>query len=165
VKLSQNSPRQLDSLNQLAKKIVNLAREKNLSVCTAESCTGGLIASSLVSVVGASDIFKGSLVCYSLESKNQILKIPNSIVKENSAVNEKCVLLMAKNAAKIFNCNYSISSTGFAESGGEIFLCVYSKKSSLIKKVSYKLSRNLSRKEAAKESLQMLLDALSCCKV
>ena len=66
-----------------AKKIKNLLKKKKLKISFAESCTGGMLSSTITSVSGASKIFKLGLITYSNESKNTILKVPKKIIKNN----------------------------------------------------------------------------------
>jgi len=147
-------------LSQLAEKIIKLARKKNVSICTVESCTGGLISSTLVSISGASNIFKGSLVCYDSKVKIKILGVPKNIVEKNFAASEKCALSMSKKAAEFFDCDYALASTGFAEKGKEIFLSLYSKSEHFAEKHFFEGERNKMRENATKKSLEVLLDAI-----
>ena len=68
-------------MKKLNKKLVSLLRKKNLKLATAESCTGGMLSSSITSVSGSSKIFIMGLVTYSNKSKNLLLKVPKQILK------------------------------------------------------------------------------------
>ena len=68
------------------KKIVNLLKRKKLKITVAESCTGGLLSSSITSVSGSSKIFNLGLVTYSNQSKNSILKIPKKIIRKYGGI-------------------------------------------------------------------------------
>jgi len=93
----------------LEKIIGNLLREKNKTICTAESCTGGFIAHKITSVPGSSDYFKGSVVAYANEIKENILNISPQLIQKHGAVSEEVVRQMGENARKVFNTDYSIA--------------------------------------------------------
>ena len=96
------------------KKIVNLLKRKKLKITVAESCTGGLLSSSITSVSGSSKIFNLGLVTYSNQSKNSILKIPKKIIRKYGAVSYETCLSMVQNLGKIGKTGISVSITGIA---------------------------------------------------
>jgi len=98
--------------------IIQLAKNKNSTVSTAESCTGGLISHRLTEVSGSSDVYKGGFVVYSNESKIDLLGVDKSILKKYGAVSKETAQSMAKNVAKIFDTDYGISVTGIAGPAG-----------------------------------------------
>jgi nicotinamide-nucleotide amidase len=91
-----------------------LLTEKNLTIATAESCTGGKIASYLSSVSGSSKYFKGSVVSYATQSKIDILGISEDIINEHSVVSAAVCEAMAKKAQKMFKSDFTIATTGNA---------------------------------------------------
>ena len=93
-------------------------RSKNLTVGTAESCTGGMIASKLTSVPGSSDYFIGSVVSYANEVKQSLLGVSESDLKMYGAVSRQVVEQMAKGALTALNCDYAVSTSGVAGPGG-----------------------------------------------
>ena len=94
---------------------------KNLTITTAESCTGGMISSAIVHINGSSKIFKSSVIVYSNDMKNKFLKIPNDLITKNGAVSEIIACKMAKNSLTIAKANLSIAVTGIAgPTGGSI---------------------------------------------
>ena len=95
-------------------KIVSFLRESNKTISFAESCTGGALSKRIVLIPGASEFFNGSIVSYSNNSKINILNIKTEDIKKYSVVSEKVANEMAINAMKIFNSDYSISTTGNA---------------------------------------------------
>ena len=101
-------------MNFLAKKIVNILIKKKLTISVAESCTGGALSASLISVAGVSKIFDFGLVSYSNKSKINILKVPKKIINKYGAVSEQVCLYMLKNINKISQTKISISITGIA---------------------------------------------------
>jgi nicotinamide-nucleotide amidase len=97
-----------------AKKIINLLRRRKLKIAFAESCTGGMLSSTITSISGASKVFKLGLITYSNQSKNTILKVPEKIIKKFGAVSTQCCLAMVNNLKKISKSDVAISITGIA---------------------------------------------------
>ena len=97
-------------LNTIVKKLI----KKKLIVSFAESCTGGLLSSSVTSISGSSKIFNLGLIIYSNKTKMSILKVPKKIITKYGAVSKECCLLMVKNLSKISKANISVSITGIA---------------------------------------------------
>ena len=101
-------------INKIVKKLI----KKKLKVSFAESCTGGLLSSSITSISGSSKVFNLGLITYSNKTKVDILKVPNKIIKKYGAVSEECCLSMVKNLSKISKANISVSITGIAGPNG-----------------------------------------------
>jgi nicotinamide-nucleotide amidase len=101
-------------MKNLAYKIVKKLIKKKLKVSFAESCTGGLLSSSITSINGSSKVFNFSMVTYSNKTKVDILKVPKKIINKYGAVSKECCLSMAKNLSKISRANISVSITGIA---------------------------------------------------
>jgi nicotinamide-nucleotide amidase len=102
----------------LANKIVLKLVKKKLKISFAESCTGGLLASSIASISGSSKIFNLGLVTYSNKAKTNILNVPKKIIDKYGAVSKECCLSMVKNLSKISKANISVSITGIAGPNG-----------------------------------------------
>jgi nicotinamide-nucleotide amidase len=98
----------------IQKLISNRLIKNNSTISLAESFTGGKIADSLVSIIGASTFFKGSLVCYSTESKKNILKIDEDIIKKHTVVSSHVVESMAIKVKEMFSSDYGLATTGNA---------------------------------------------------
>ena len=105
-------------MNDLAYKIVKKLIKKKLKVSFAESCTGGLLSSSITSISGSSKVFNLGLITYSNKTKVNILKVHNKVIKKYGAVSEECCLSMVINLSKISKANISISITGIAGPNG-----------------------------------------------
>ena len=105
-------------MQKLSQKIVRLLRKKRLKISFAESCTGGLLSSSITSISGSSKVFTLGLVAYSNQSKIKVLKVQKKIIRKYGAVSEQVCLAMAKNVAKIAKTNMSVSVTGIAGPSG-----------------------------------------------
>ena len=97
-------------MESLVKKLI----KKKIKVSFAESCTGGMLASSITSVNGASKIFNLGFITYSNQSKIKILKINKQIIKKYGAVSAECCKAMVVNLSKISKANINISVTGIA---------------------------------------------------
>ena len=97
-------------MKSLVKKLI----KKKIKISFAESCTGGLLASSITSVSGVSKIFSLGLVTYSNQAKIKFLKVNKNIIKKHGAVSYECCLAMVNNLSKISKANINISITGIA---------------------------------------------------
>ena len=93
-------------------------RERGLTLATAESCTGGRIASLLTSMAGASDYFRGGVVAYSNDVKEAVLGVRHDTLAEHGAVSEATVRQMAEGVRRITGSDYAVATTGVAGPGG-----------------------------------------------
>ena len=98
----------------LIKKIINLSIKRKIKISVAESCTGGLLSSTITSVSGSSKIFKLGLITYSNQSKIKLLRIPKKLLKKYGAVSEQVCRAMVINVSKISKSKISIAITGIA---------------------------------------------------
>jgi len=98
--------------------VVDIFRERKLKLALAESCTGGMIAARLTSIPGASEIFKGSVVCYANEVKRDLLGVPQAILETEGAVSAACAKAMAEGARAALKSDIAVSVTGIAGPGG-----------------------------------------------
>ena len=96
------------------KSFIRLLTKKRLKISFAESCTGGLLASTITSISGASKVFNLGLVTYSNEAKIKVLKVNKNIIKKYGAVSHECFLAMVKNLSKISKAHINVSITGVA---------------------------------------------------
>lgn len=99
-------------------QVVRLLKERNLTVTAAESCTGGLIAGTLVNVAGASDVFGEAYVTYSNEAKQRLVGVRAETLEQFGAVSEETAYEMAAGAARAAGADVGLSSTGIAGPGG-----------------------------------------------
>ncbi|MFV0247899.1 MAG: competence/damage-inducible protein A [Tenacibaculum sp.] len=104
----------IENSASLEQYIGKLLKEKKLSLCTAESLTGGKIAASIVSNPGSSSYFKGSLVCYTSKTKVQLLGVSKRTIKKHTAVSAPVAKQMAMGALKKMQTSYAIAVTGNA---------------------------------------------------
>lgn len=102
---------------QGAKELVELLKSKGMKCSFAESLTGGLIASSIVDIPGASEVFDGSIVSYTDEVKINVLGVSKEIIDECTAASSECAELMALGALKLTGADVVVSVTGVAGPG------------------------------------------------
>jgi len=102
----------------LVKKIIRKLKERKLKISFVESCTGGLLSSTVTSISGSSKVFTFCIVTYSNKSKTDVLGIPKTVIKKYGSVSEQVCLAMVKNINKISKTNISISITGIAGPDG-----------------------------------------------
>ena len=98
----------------LLKKLV----KKKLKISFVESCTGGMLASKITSLSGASKVFNLGLITYSNQSKIKILKVNKNVIKKYGAVSHECCLSMVNNLSKISKAHINLSVTGIAGPNG-----------------------------------------------
>ena len=98
----------------ISREVSEILWETEKTVGTAESCTGGRIAEALISVPGASKYFKGGIISYVNEIKENLLGVDHQLLEEKTAVCEEVAIEMVKGACKALNTDYAISATGLA---------------------------------------------------
>ena len=151
------------NLNQ---KIVALLKRKKLKISFAESCSGGLLSSSITSVDGSSKVFTMGLVTYSNIAKITVLKVNKNIIKKFGAVSIQCCLAMVNNLSKISKSQICVSTTGIAgPSGGSkkkpvglVYIGIKVGKKVIVNKCNFKnKGRSFIQKETVKKILSLLL--------
>jgi len=100
------------------KNLVKILTKKKLKIALAESCTGGMLASEITSISGASKVFGLGLVTYSNQAKITVLKVNKSIIQKYGAVSPQCCEAMVKNLSKISKAQINVSITGIAGPNG-----------------------------------------------
>ena len=105
-------------LLELSQRVGRALMEKGAWVCAAESCTGGLILSSLTDCAGSSAYVQGGIVTYSNEAKMNFLKVCEATLMEHGAVSQATAAEMARGARALFGVDYALSVTGIAGPGG-----------------------------------------------
>jgi nicotinamide-nucleotide amidase len=102
----------------LSKEIQQLMYESGKTLGTAESCTGGRIGEAIIATPGSSNYFKGGIISYTNEIKEQLLNVDHQLLEEKTAVCEEVAIAMVKGAIETLNVDYAISTTGIAGPGG-----------------------------------------------
>ena len=144
--------------------IGRLLRNKKLTLCTAESCTGGKIAQMITSVAGSSDYFKGSVVAYANSVKTQLLGVLQEIIDKCGAVSEPVVINMVEGARKLFNTDFSVATSGIAgpDGGtdekpvGTVWIAVSSKVWSVAEKYTFGTDRIINIERFSIAALNLL---------
>jgi nicotinamide-nucleotide amidase len=153
---------------ELLKKISALLKKQNLTVATAESCTGGFIAHNLTNIPGSSNYFDRGLVSYSNIAKNELLNISKELLKEYGAVSEQVAKAMAESVKKLANVDIGISTTGIAgPTGGTIekpvglvYIGLSTKNYTIVKKYIFNEDRIGNKTATCNASLKLLYDYL-----
>jgi nicotinamide-nucleotide amidase len=101
-------------LLRLAEIVLMEARERNLRIATAESCTGGLIAGLLTEIPGSSDVLDRGFVVYSNRAKSDLLNVPGDLIADVGAVSEAVARAMAEGAVQNSNAHMAVAVTGIA---------------------------------------------------
>lgn len=103
---------------ELVRQTLDLARRKGVMIATAESCTGGLVATLLTDVPGSSDVFERGFVTYSNRAKQEALGVPVDLIERHGAVSEEVARAMAHGALLRSAAQASVAITGVAGPGG-----------------------------------------------
>ena len=103
------------------KVLLDKIKKSGLTVATAESLTGGLVAANLVSQPGSSDYFQGGIVAYSNSLKVSLLGVPQEVIDRYGAVSEECARAMARGVRQKLGVGMAVSTTGIAGPGGGTF--------------------------------------------
>ena len=156
-------------MKKLSQKIVSLLRKKRFKISFVESCTGGLLSSSITSISGSSKVFTLGLVTYSNQSKINTLKVPKNTIRKYGAVSYETCLSMVKNLNKISKTNISVSVTGIAgprggskkKPVGLVFIGIKKGNKTLVRKYLFKNKKRSSiQRTAASKSLNLILSFL-----
>ena len=156
-------------MKNLSLKIIKLLTKKKLTVSFAESCTGGLLASSITSISGSSKIFNMGLVTYSNNAKVKLLQVPKKTITKYGAVSYETCLSMVKNLSKISKSNISISITGVAGPNGGtkekpvglVYIGLKKGSKIIVRKNLFKSKKRISiQKATVKQALKMILNIL-----
>ena len=153
-------------MKKLSQKVVKLLIKKKLKISFAESCTGGLLSSTITSISGSSNVFTLGLVTYSNLAKINILKVPKKIIMKHGSVSYETCLSMVKNLNKISKTNISVSITGVAgpkggtklKPVGLVYIGIKKGNRFLIKKNHFKNNkRSLIQKATVKKALNLIM--------
>lgn len=153
-----------DSYDSLEMVLSQMLKEKEKTVSTAESCTGGYIAHLLTSISGSSAYFKGSVVCYANEVKENILQVQSKTIIENGAVSEETVIEMLSGALGKMNTDYAIATSGIMgptgatdkKPVGTVWIGVGSKEKTVIKCFHFRFDRTRNIEMTAYTAMNML---------
>ena len=148
----------------LEASVSNLMRANNLSLATAESCTGGKISQILTELAGASTFFKGAIVPYDTSIKIDVLGISSDLIKEHSVVSSAVARQMALSVQRMFKTDYAVSTTGNAGPSkgdsdavlGTVFIAIATPKEVIVEEFNFGQPREKVIDRAVNQSLEML---------
>ena len=107
-----------NSHGALVKKLFEALRTRNATISTAESCTGGMVATLLTHFPGSSALYLGGASVYSNDAKMTLLGVPKALIQEHGAVSKEVAESMAEGAKRVMGADYSVSITGIAGPDG-----------------------------------------------
>ena len=154
-------------MKKLSQIVVKILRKKRLKISFAESCTGGLLSSTITSISGSSKVFSLGLVTYSNQSKIKTLKISKKLLMKHGAVSYETCLSMVKNLSKISKTDISISVTGIAgpkggtkhKPVGLVFIGIKKGNKTLVKKYLFKNKKRISiQRTSVNKALNLILN-------
>ena len=160
-----NAAMEKDSV-ALMQAVVDRLLQHRQKVCTAESCTGGLIAKTLTDLAGSSDWFERGFVTYSNAAKNEMLAVPASLIEDYGAVSEAVATAMASGALHHSEADYSIAVTGIAGPGGgsddkpvgTVWIAVASAEQMVARRYQFAGDRQAVRTATMHSAFELLLD-------
>ena len=153
---------------RLERRLVAVCKEKRVTVATAESCTGGMVAVRITSVPGSSAVFLGGVVSYADAVKQDVLGVPQTVLEQKGAVSEECACAMAKGARALLKTNIVVSVTGIAGPGGGTpekpvglvwFGVADGQEGTRAERRVFAGGRAAVRRQAAEHALELLLEA------
>jgi PncC family amidohydrolase len=153
----------------LLKEVSDQLKKQRLTVATAESCTGGLIAHTLTNISGSSNYFDRGIVSYSNEAKMEVLGVPEDLLREYGAVSEQVAKAMAEGVKTKSNVDIGIATTGIAgPTGGTkekpvglVYIAISTSKGTIVKRFQFSGDRLQNKESTCNAALQMLLDYLT----
>ena len=152
-----------------AQAVIDLCREREWTLATAESCTGGLVGAALTALAGASDVYVGGVVAYSNEVKRSQLGVATESLREHGAVSAETAVSMAAGARRALDADVGVSVTGVAgpEGGtaekpvGLVFITVETPEDQSTERLQLDGDRNAIREGATRRALLLLERVLS----
>jgi nicotinamide-nucleotide amidase len=160
-----------EEIDTLARQVLDRARAAGLTIATAESCTGGLVAGALTAIPGSSDVYDRGFVTYSDAAKAQMLGVPEALLDEHGAVSEAVARAMAAGALGASGADAAVAVTGIAGPGGATaakpvglvhFAVARTGRPALSREVRLgEIGREAVRLASVRVALEMLLEALS----
>ena len=151
-------------MSKKAIQIVNLLKNKKLTLSTAESCTGGRLAQYITSVPGSSEVFFGGIIAYSNSVKMDLLGVDGNTIEINGAVSEEVALQMANGVRKKMKSDIGIGITGISgPTGGTelkpvglVYIAISDINQSKVRKFNFKIDRNMHQEMTSYIALNMV---------
>ena len=157
-----------NTCQDIVNELFSLLKKSKLTVSTAESCTGGLISSTLTSVPGSSEFVHGGVVTYNNDMKIKLLGVKKETIDKHTEVSTQTAIEMATGACELMKTDCAISVTGYAsnhDESGKIFVCATYKKDgeffSLCENLDTRIcDRCINKKIATRRGISMLIELL-----
>jgi nicotinamide-nucleotide adenylyltransferase len=155
----------LKEMHDSRKKVHYLLNTNKLTISTAESCTGGAISRALISYSGSSNFFKGGVVAYSPKIKKSVLGVNERTILKKGVVSEETAVEMALGALQLFDSDYAVGTTGYADpsdkESGKVFIAVANKREAFVKEFFFKFKdRNKIIDKASSEAVKLIYELL-----
>jgi nicotinamide-nucleotide amidase len=155
-------------MDNTAAEIINIMREKKLTLGTVESATGGLITHMITNIPGSSDVFRGSIISYSNEIKIKIVGVKEATLQESGAVSGQVARAMAKRGRKVLGVDICVADTGIAGPGGAtpgkpvglFYLGLSHKDGTFTQKHIFKGTREENKQQASQTALMRVREYL-----
>jgi len=154
---------------KLVNKVSDELKKHQVTVATAESCTGGLLAHTLTNISGSSEYFDQGVISYSNKAKIELLGIPEGLIKRHGAVSEEVAAAMAQAIQQRASVDYGLSTTGIAgPTGGTkekpvglVYIAIATKNSVVVKRFLFSGERLSNKESSCTAALELLLKLLS----
>ncbi|VVB61095.1 Competence-damaged protein [uncultured archaeon] len=154
---------------KLINKVSDELKKHHVTIATAESCTGGLLAHSLTNISGSSEYFDYGVISYSNKAKKQLLGVPEQLLKNYGAVSKEVAAAMAKAIQQRAQVNYGLATTGIAgPTGGSkdkpvglVYIAISTKDTVIVKQFLFSGDRLTNKESTCTAALELLLNILS----
>lgn len=151
-----------------SREIGDILYDTGLSIGTAESCTGGRVAEGIIATPGASNYFKGGIICYADEVKTNMLNVNPDTISEHTVFSEEVAREMVRGAIDSLNVNFAIATTGVAGPGGgvpeapvgTIWIACGTRDNIVTTKLTENYGRDINLAIATSQALRLFLDFL-----
>jgi PncC family amidohydrolase len=158
----------VSALNELAAEVVTVAKEKGLTVGTAESLTAGLIAATIAEIPGASAVLAGGVVSYDPRVKHEVLGVPQAVIDGPGVVSEPCARQMAEGARRLLRVDVTVGVTGVAgPTGGTpetpvgtVYLGCADAKGTRVERRQFTGGRQAVREKTVERALEMMIQSM-----
>lgn len=155
-------------MDKLASRVIAAYLEKNATIATGESCTGGMVGSALTAVGGSSQVYMGGIISYTNQVKHRFLGVPQELLDQYGAVSEPVALAMASGAREAMGTTVGVGITGVAGPGsddwnnpvGLVYIAISTEETTKCLPCHFEGNRDDVRKQACETALAGLLEAL-----
>ncbi len=153
---------------QIEERLSHVCREHGVTIATAESCTGGLVAHRITNVAGSSEYFLMGAVTYSNASKASLLGVPEQLIAAHGAVSSEVAVAMATGARNVSGCGVAVGTTGIAGPEGAtetkpvglIYVAVASAAGTRSRKCNFSGDRHTIKEQAAEAALEIVIQEI-----